>query len=246
MIVFFKGDRFARPFVVYKGHALIVQVGIVSVGHFAAGDGRVLLVSVKIVDLERELGAGVILLVGAADGFAQQKLAVHGGGQVEAHVQVRGAGAAFHVIHLHGMGGVILENAGAGGEDRIQVRLHGGVAGLKAVAFAVVLFKQGAQRRRRGAAVCFFRIGDHDLAGTEVDLADQCGVDAAQVQHKLAVHVQPEVVVARELKDDVVSPGVQAVLALDEACLHLHAEVVDGVLEGDLVKRLAETRVVGG
>ena len=53
----------------------------------------------------------------------------------------------------------------------------------------------------------------------------------AEVYDKLAVNVEPEVVVARELEDDVVIPVVLAVRRLDEARLELHAvEIVRALL----------------
>ena len=42
--------------------------------------------------------------------FAEQHRTRLDRGQVEAHVQVGGAGAAFHVEYLHGVGGVVLEH----------------------------------------------------------------------------------------------------------------------------------------
>ncbi|MDO5452215.1 MAG: Rnase Y domain-containing protein, partial [Eubacteriales bacterium] len=61
-----------------------------------------------------------------------------------------------------------------------------------------------------------------DVACPEVHRAGDRAVNAAQINDQLAVHVEPEVVVAGELEDDVVPPGVQAVGRLGELGVHLH------------------------
>ena len=56
-------------------------------------------------------------------------------------------------------------------------------------------------------------------------------MDAAKVDNQLTVHVQPEVVVAREFIDDVVAPVVLAVGGLGEGGFHFHAQVIVLILD---------------
>ena len=51
-------------------------------------------------------------------------------------------------------------------------------------------------------------------------------MDATKVEHELAIYIEPEVVIARELKDDVVTPVVLAIGRLGKVGLHLHAKEV--------------------
>ena len=77
-------------------------------------------------------------------------------------------------------------------------------------------------------------------------------MDAAEVDHKLAVHVEPKVVVACELIHNIVTPTVLSVRGLDELCFNLHAEEVIGTLDqeqpfmfpGVFVGKLVQNRVV--
>ena len=51
-------------------------------------------------------------------------------------------------------------------------------------------------------------------------------MDTAEVKDQFAVHIQPHVVVAGELEDNVVSPVVETIRRLDKGCFHLHTEMV--------------------
>ena len=49
---------------------------------------------------------------------------------------------------------------------------------------------------------------------------------AAQVQHELAINIQPKVIIPGELENQVVIPGIQSVLTLHEVGIHFHAEIM--------------------
>ena len=82
-----------------------------------------------------------------------------------------------------------------------------------------------------------------DFACGEIDLTHHCGMDTAEVKHKLAVHIQPHVVVAGEFKDDVVAPVVLAVRRLHKSSLHLHTEEVVGIVFRNAVKLFVTARM---
>ena len=206
---------------------------------------------VVVPDLIAEVGAGVILFVGAADRLFEQQLAVGRRGQIEAHMQVGHTRAALHIQHFHGMGGKVLEYRAAGAvlvEDPVEVSLHV-IIGRFRMPSAIVFFKELAQRYcshkcrisadkigpSQGILLvfnpCYLFIrwvfyGNRDDARTEVDGSRQRGVDTAEVKHPYAVHIQPHIVVAGKLKDNIVAPVVETIRRLDESCFHLHTEEV--------------------
>ena len=87
---------------------------------------------------------------------------------------------------------------------------------------------------------------DHHLAGSEVDRSGHRAVDAAQVNGQLVVHVEPEVVVSRELEYDVVAPFVESVRGHGESGPQLHGEEAVRRLAAvfDIVEALVLSRVV--
>ena len=71
---------------------------------------------------------------------------------------------------------------------------------------------------------------DH-IAGSVVDGAGQSVMDTAEVDDQFAVHIEPEIIVAGEFVDNVMSPVIQAVRGLGEGGFDLHAEVVVGIAD---------------
>ena len=86
----------------------------------SAGLYHYVAVGLLIPDLERESGANGI---GSADFLLQLDFAVYIGRQVEAHMQVGCACAAFHIEHLHRVAGVVLEDRPAVLEEAVQIRV---------------------------------------------------------------------------------------------------------------------------
>ena len=81
-------------------------------------------------------------------------------------------------------------------------------------------------------------------SGTEIYRAAHCGVYAPQIQDQLAVHIQPEIIVSRELKDDVMAPRIQAVECLNKRGGHLHTEEIIRCGFRDLMQPFPVTGVV--
>ena len=61
-------------------------------------------------------------------------------------------------------------------------------------------------------------------------------MNTAEIQNEFAVHIEPEVVVAGELEDDIVSPGIQTVYRLGKRRFHFHSEEIVCIIFGDPVK----------
>ena len=64
------------------------------------------------------------------------------------------------------------------------------------------------------------------LARTEINSAVLGTVSTAQVDNKLVVNVQPEIVITREVKDYIVTPRVKSADRLHKARAHLHTEEI--------------------
>ena len=140
--------------------------------------------------------------------------------QVEAHVEVRGVGAAFHIQHLQMMGGVVLEDILASAvqrEDLVQIFVDLSVARVR-VRLAISQIEQGSQGRIRFAVDLYH-------TGGKVHAAVRCIMLAADIQHQYAVDVKPEIVVSGKLENDVMAPVVLTARALHEGSRHLHAEM---------------------
>ena len=187
-----------------------------------------------IPDLIRVLDQLVRSIVRAFELFGQLYGTGLNGSQVKAHPQVGRARAALHVEHLHLMRGVIIEHM-----DRFAVHYFGHEElinfGNVQPARRVILPEDFIERSRGAVADHFTR--------PEVHRAANGAVDTAQIQHKLAVDVEPEVVVAGKLEDDVVSPVVHAVRRLGKHGGKFHAKIVISLFLRDRVQRLALARV---
>ena len=187
-----------------------------------------------IPDLIRVLDQLVRSIVRAFELFGQFYRAGLYGSQVETHPQVGRARAALHVEHLHLMRGVIVEHM-----DRFAVHYFGHEElvnfGNVQPARRVILPEDFIERSRGAVADHFTR--------PEVHRAANGAVDTAQIQHKLAVDVEPEVVVAGKLEDDVVSPVVHAVRRLGKHGGKFHAKIVISLILRDRIQRLALARV---
>ena len=190
-----------------------------------------------VVDLVRELGDDRFCAVHTKQLLAQLNCSGPYRCQVEAHMKVGSSRASLQVENAHRMGGIWLE-------DPLSVFIlhealrHIGFGLRRSVASVnIIVVKQVSQGRP-------FPVDVH-LSGAEVDRARNRAVDASQVDDQLSVHVEPEIVVSRELEDDVMSPVVKSVGCLREGCLQLHAKIaidlLSSVLEG--VKALVFSRI---
>ena len=140
------------------------------------------------------------------------------GSQVELHVQVGSTCAALHVKDAHGVWGVVFENP---------------LPCIVLFKFAVDICQRLAVRMTAAFIVVIEQIIETGCraivmnnACPEVHIAAHSAVDAAKVDDKLPVHIEPEVIVAGELEDNVVAPGIQSAGRLDKAGLQLHPEVI--------------------
>ena len=193
-------------------------------------EGFAVIVLCLVIDLIRELYDRVVRALRAGQLLAQD----HGPGldcrQVKAHVEVGRARASLHIEHLHCVVRVVLEDVLAAlvcRKDLIQFLCD---LALREPSRLVIALENIIERGISPAAL-------HD-PGPEVDRTGHGGMHAAQVEHQLAVHIEPEVVVAGELEDDVVSPLVQSARCLRELGFHLHAEEVIGFVLPDQVELL--------
>ena len=106
------------------------------------------------------------------------------GSKVEFHMQVGRACASLHVEDAHRMLGIVLKYTAVLCEFAVYVSLR---FRFGMTAFYVVVVKQVPQS-------CILPVYIH-FAGPEVHTAGNGAVDAAQVDYKLIVHVEPEVVI---------------------------------------------------
>ena len=187
-------------------------------------------------DLIRELYKVIAQTVRAGQGLSQQEGARLHCRQIETHIQVGCARAALHVEHPHGMFGVVLEDILSGFVLSKDLRQPGLDLCFRHSPGDVIVPESIIKRR--------VAIGAGDLAGAEVHRTDLGAVNAAEIDHKLAVHIQPEIVISGEFKDNVVPPGIQAAGCLGEACLHLHTEEVVDTLAVLITIFIAPTLIV--
>ena len=68
-------------------------------------------------------------------------------------------------------------------------------------------------------------------------------MNTTQIQHQFAVNVEPEVIVAGKLEDDVVSPVIHAIRRLSEYGGKLHAVVIVGIILRNRIQWLSLARV---
>ena len=180
-----------------------------------AGDqGMFIVLIVQVEGLIGEGDVGIVALHRAGQLLLHDELSLLHDGEVEAHVEVGGAGAVLHVEHLEGVARVVLEGVAG------KVLVYPGIVPRRAV---------GEDTRQLEAllngvvGICHAVAGDD--AGGEIDRAVGGGMDAAQVQHQDPVHVDPQIVVAGEFVDQRF-PVHQAALGLHEGEVHGHAEEV--------------------
>ena len=169
---------------------------------------------------------GVIALDGVGKLLLHGELAFLHGGEVEAHHQVGGAGAVFHVEHLEGVVGEVQEGIA------VKVFVYPLVVPGRAVwedASAAVRSFCLLEAHLDGIVVgVYMRTGY--FSGGKVDRAGLSGMDPAQIQQQDAVDEDPQVVVAGELVEHGVAV-LQPAEGLIESAFHGHAEkVVDRFL----------------
>ena len=210
----------------------------VPVGHevrvaFFFSQEMVLCLSVRllpVVDLVGELDQAVGFALGARQLLAQDDGPGLDGGQVEAHVEVGGAGTALHVEHGHRMICIILEDSAAFVKILRQIVRHL-CCGCVRISRPVIALKYFADciRIRALCACCCLQCdlaAADDLARAEIDRSCHGRAHPAQVQDKFSVYIQPEIIISGKFEDNVVSPGIQAACRLRETRLHLHPEEV--------------------
>ena len=155
-------------------------------------------------------------------------------------MEVGRARASLHIEHLHRMLGVVPESIDLPAVDSLLLEEFIQLSVDLLLRHAAIQIVPPEGFVKRGVP----SVTGADFAGSEVDGAGHGGVDAAQVQHQFAIHIQPEVIVAGELEDDIVTPGVQSVCRLCEAGAHLHAEMIIHLAPGtDVVQLLTLARI---
>ena len=142
--------------------------------------------------------------------------------QVELDVQVGRTRAALHIESLEVVVGVVCKGI------RCSVSVHilpgNGIDSVLHILRRAVIVQHSHEdlvQRLLSGKTGSGRVVD--LAGGKIDGAAQRLMDAADVQHKHAVDVDPHVVVAGEFEDHGVSILQSAVFQLGKVGLHLHA-----------------------
>ena len=139
-------------------------------------------------------------------------------------MKVGGTAATLHVEDLHLVCGIVLEYLAELSRLFVVIKMLLQILDqslviitLNRIAFLVVL-PEDVQKRR------VLVIHNH-VPGGEVDRPRQGTVNASQIDHQLIVHVQPEVIVTGELKDDVMTPVIKATRRLRKPGFQFHAEI---------------------
>ena len=190
--------------------------------------------SCLIPDLIRILDQFVRCMINTFELFGQFYCAGLYRSQVKTHFQVGCARTTLHVEHLHFMCGVITENM-----DSFPIHnfSHKELVDFIFIqpACTVITFEDFIKRCLGAVAIYF--------ACPEVDRTANGAVNATQIQHQFAVNIEPEVIVAGELEDDVVSPVIYAIRCLSEYGGKLHAVVIVGIILWNRVQWLSLARV---
>ena len=142
--------------------------------------------------------------------------------------------ASLHVKDFHFVVGVILKDillhtVFVISEIPVKISLNLRI-GCVGILCTVRFFKQCFQVRSfYSRIIVSVSAAQQDFACLEVDRAAQGIVDTAQVDHKDIINVQPEIIIACELKNHIVSPGILTADRLCEACFQLHTEEIIGI-----------------
>ncbi len=185
-----------------------------------AVDGNVDVRLVAVLIVHVEIGVGYHLAVLVDKGHAGGG----GGGQVVLQLEVGGVAAALQIEELQGVIVVVLQ--GPGGSSASSVN-----TAIDLLEFDPSIFEYILKAGNLFTSFAIDVADGHSTRG-KVDLYAGGIMDAAQVCHQHAVHEDPHIVVAGELKGGagiLLIVGIAAVL-LDEAGGQSHAEVVVQVL----------------
>ena len=159
--------------------------------------------------------------IGSADFFFKLYFPVNIRRKVEAHVQVGGAGAALHVIHLHGMAGVIFKDRSGIGpvilKDSVQPLVYFCLRLIRILCFIC--------RCETFSQIGFLAIFNY-FSCAEIDTSVERRVNTSQIQNQDVIDIEPEVIIPGEFEDQVMPPIVQSALALHEVGVHFHPEEV--------------------
>ncbi len=132
-------------------------------------------------------------------------------------MQVGCTGTALHVIHIHGVGAVILESIAA--EELIDT-----------VCVPRITVRKNADPLKAAFDGCrsgvFRREGIRDLSALKINLSGSCIVDAAQIKHQHAVDIDPHVIVAIEFKGDGVIAVITSAGRHHEVGVDGHTEII--------------------
>ena len=177
---------------------------------------RIIIACLRTVDdLIRELGKDRFDRIHSGERFGQLNCPRFDGRKIETHMKVRRTASAFQIVDLHGMRGIGLKYFPV--EDLIQIVLNFRIRGVR-VPSAVVAFEKRSQRS--------YGTVYRDNTGAVVDRTRDGTVDAAEIDDQLSVYKQPEVIIAGELIDNIVSPVIFSVQSLCKGSRNLHSEAV--------------------
>ena len=198
--------RFDGAFVSDVIHLVIIEV----VGYSC----RIL-----IADLVGELRHDGILR--AREFFGQLHCFLLHGSEIEPHPQVRSTCAALHVESFHCVRAVVVEDITRPSFNdplyKYSIDICLGIFRTSSPGYEVIVEKVFER--------CRHSVDSH-VSGAEVHTAGDRTVDSAQVDHQLAVHIEPEVIVSGKLEDNIMPPVVQSVRGLGEAGFRLHSKIV--------------------
>ena len=143
------------------------------------------------------------------------------GSEIEPHPQVRSACASLHVESFHSVCAIVLEDIARPSFNdplyKYSIDICLSIFRTSSPGYEVIVEKIFER--------CRYSVDSH-VSGAEVHTAGNRTVDSAQVDHQLAVHIEPEVIVSGKLEDNVMPPVVQSVRGLGEAGFRLHSKKV--------------------
>ena len=135
------------------------------------------------------------------------------------------------------MGCIILEyvlSVSIDRKDFIQVLYDSRIVFAEIIAVGIIL----PENRVQGSWLAV----DHRFTCAVIDFSSQGTVNTAQVDHQFSVYIQPDIVIARKLIDNIMSPCVLAVRCLHKRGFQFKAEVMIRII--DLVEPLIFTGVI--
>ena len=175
-----------------------------------------------IVDLVREFSHDRVGILHACQFLSEYGCTLLHCGEVELHIDVGGTCTSLHVEYLHVVIGVVVKDiTGPSVDDSFHentVDICLGFCCRMIISSQIIIIKEISERRRLTV--------DSHVTCAEVHAAGHGTMDSAQVDHQLTVHIEPEVIVSRKLKDNVVSPSIHTAGCLCKAGLQFCSEII--------------------